>query len=475
MPVEYLKETPSQTAGPYGESHRARRMPGRPSPERGAQRHRCAGERIVVEGVVLTIGAPLRDDAELWQADSKGRVAEYGRRGRRRRSRMGLLASIRRTGASPPTGGFRPRHLCSIFARGINIHLHTRRDSPRTRRPLPPTPCLAASKPRTPGNGLHRRAPAGRASSLRDPASGRTRNRARRPTGRPTSMATPPIPAHARFWWIRIAALLLHEAEIAGMIRAEAALARVEARLGVIREGDGVAAGRSARKHGHHAPIACGGDRKGWRRRALARSPLVRAGTADGPRRHGCTWGATSAGHSPISPLVLRLRDVLPIIEARLNSIIAALAALARAHRDTIRPRADPIAAGRADPLRPQGGASASGRRWRHRRRITRSGRACSPCSSAGATGTLAALGEAGPARYGCAGGRTRPCPRRNPGSTGRDRLEEFAALLAMIAGTIGKWARHLDHLSRYPRISTRSALPALARSSTRPCRSRTR
>lgn len=133
MPVEYLKETPSQTAGPYvhigtlpGQAGLAIRA------DEALHILKAEGERIVIEGLVLDgSGTPVRDAmVELWQADAQGRVGVHGLWGR--------------AGADATSGEFRfetvlpgqmawsdgrpqARHVSLlIFARGINIHLHTR-------------------------------------------------------------------------------------------------------------------------------------------------------------------------------------------------------------------------------------------------------------------------------------------------------------------------------------------------------------
>ena len=148
QPLPYLKETPSQTAGPYvhiGLTPNAAgfdiydtelgRDPAGPNAE---------GERIAVEGVILdTTGSPVRDAVvEVWQANAAGvhaspldpRQAEVegGFRGWARcpcdfetgRWRLETVkpgrVPARRTGLMAP-------HLSLwIVARGINIGLQTR-------------------------------------------------------------------------------------------------------------------------------------------------------------------------------------------------------------------------------------------------------------------------------------------------------------------------------------------------------------
>lgn len=133
-----LKETPSQTAGPFvhiGTVPASAGLKTR-SQERlnilaGAA---TPGERIVIEGIIHDgAGAPLTDAMiEIWQADSEGC---YG---------SAAFSGWGRTVADFETGLYRfetikpgvvafsdgrpqaPHVSFSIFARGINIHLQTR-------------------------------------------------------------------------------------------------------------------------------------------------------------------------------------------------------------------------------------------------------------------------------------------------------------------------------------------------------------
>lgn len=133
MPVEYLKETPSQTAGPYVHIGTLPAHAGLPVRQNETLSViEAPGERIAIEGIVLDgSGAPVKDAMiELFQADSQGRVGEH--------MLWGRAASAFDTGAfrfdtvRPGAlvwrqGRMQAPHLTLlIFARGINIHLHTR-------------------------------------------------------------------------------------------------------------------------------------------------------------------------------------------------------------------------------------------------------------------------------------------------------------------------------------------------------------
>lgn len=79
QPLDYLQESPSQTAGPYVHIGLAPGAAGFSIFERELGRDiagpHAGGERIRVEGIVLDgTGAPVRDVLlEVWQADAEGR------------------------------------------------------------------------------------------------------------------------------------------------------------------------------------------------------------------------------------------------------------------------------------------------------------------------------------------------------------------------------------------------------------------
>ena len=137
MPVEYLKETPSQTAGPFvhigtlpSVAGLAVRSQEKPNVLAGAAGR---GQRIRVEGIVHDgAGEPVRDAViELWQADAEGRY------GTREFPGWGRAAADFKTGQwwfetvkpGPVAEGGTTHAPCLtllILARGINVPLHTR-------------------------------------------------------------------------------------------------------------------------------------------------------------------------------------------------------------------------------------------------------------------------------------------------------------------------------------------------------------
>jgi protocatechuate 3,4-dioxygenase alpha subunit len=138
MPVEYLKESPSQTGGPYVHIGTLPSFAGlnirtqeQPHVLAGAG---TAGEPIRIEGVIYDgSGAPVRDALiEIWQADASGRYnagdfSGWGRAAADAETGLWWFETIK-PGPTPWRDGRQqaPHVSLLIFARGINIHLHTR-------------------------------------------------------------------------------------------------------------------------------------------------------------------------------------------------------------------------------------------------------------------------------------------------------------------------------------------------------------
>jgi protocatechuate 3,4-dioxygenase, alpha subunit len=135
MTVKYLKETPSQTAGPYvhiGTVPAAAGLKVR-TQERLNVTGLKGGEAIIIEGVIRDGAGELVKDAmvEIWQADGKGRFGE-GHAGFARTVTDFKTGLYRFETVKPGSVAWRdgraqaPHVTVYIFARGINIHLHTR-------------------------------------------------------------------------------------------------------------------------------------------------------------------------------------------------------------------------------------------------------------------------------------------------------------------------------------------------------------
>jgi 3-carboxy-cis,cis-muconate cycloisomerase len=236
-----------------------------------------------------------------------------------------------------------------------------------------------------------------------------------------------------------MAALLCDEAEIAAMLRAEAALARVEARLGGVpaEKGEALAAALSALIIPPSALAA------GLRKDGVAIPALVatlRANLPDdlSPYLH---YGATSQDITDLA-LVLRLKDVLALLDARIATLIAALATLARAHVATpclARTRTQQAAltlfglkaANWLSPL------------LRHRARLNELRPRLLAVQFGGAAGTLEALGSHGIAVMDALAeelGLTQAAPWH----TARDNIAGLGGFLALLADSLGKMAGDL-------------------------------
>lgn len=139
-----LREIPSQTAGPYVHIGLVPSVAGIPfEPERDWSRMMRAGvrgERIRIEGIVFDgTGSPVKDAVlELWQPDASGRFPGRDPGADPAFSGFGRVAADFGTGlfafetvkpGRVPTADGKlqaPHATLLIFARGINIHLHTR-------------------------------------------------------------------------------------------------------------------------------------------------------------------------------------------------------------------------------------------------------------------------------------------------------------------------------------------------------------
>jgi protocatechuate 3,4-dioxygenase, alpha subunit len=133
MPVDYLKETPSQTAGPYVHIGTLPAHAGLPIRQNETLHIiEAPGEKISIEGMIFDgSGAPVKDAMlELWQADSQGRVGDHGLWARAAavfETGEFCFDTVRPGALEMRDGRLQAPHLTLlIFARGINIHLHTR-------------------------------------------------------------------------------------------------------------------------------------------------------------------------------------------------------------------------------------------------------------------------------------------------------------------------------------------------------------
>ena len=133
-----LKETPSQTAGPFVHIGTMPAVAGlktqHPGPGNILARDGTLGERIRIEGQIYDGAGALVKDAlvEIWQANANGQYgsndfAGFGRAAADFETGLFFFETIKPGRAPYRDGRMQAPHVTlSIFARGINIHLQTR-------------------------------------------------------------------------------------------------------------------------------------------------------------------------------------------------------------------------------------------------------------------------------------------------------------------------------------------------------------
>lgn len=242
-----------------------------------------------------------------------------------------------------------------------------------------------------------------------------------------------------------VSAALSDRARLQRMLDVEAALAEAESGLGIIPATAAASIRDEARAELYDlAAIASEAAAAGNLAIPVVRHLTRRVAARDSRYVH---WGATSQDIIDTG-LVLQLKDSVPAILRHLRSAAASAADHARRHADT------PI----------------SGRTWLQQGTPTTFGlkaagwldalqRAIGGVQSAmqaalvlqfgGATGTLAALGEHGPAVADALGARLGLAVPPAPWHAHRDRLASLACALGVAAGTLGKIGRDLALLGQ--------------------------
>ena len=232
------------------------------------------------------------------------------------------------------------------------------------------------------------------------------------------------------------------EARLGSMLAAEAALARAEARLGLVPEALAGAVEAVAPESLDAAAIGCRTELAG-----VPTIPFVAAVQARLPAEleRGFHKGATTQDILDTA-LVLRLREATALVTAELDAILAGLARLAAEHRNTpcvgrtYGQHAAPLTFGFKAGVWLTGIAEAADRLPDVRARLL-------VASLGGPVGTLAGLGERGPAvldGFAAALGL---------GATPltwhalRGRVAEAGAWLATLIGALAKMATDVSHL----------------------------
>lgn len=232
-----------------------------------------------------------------------------------------------------------------------------------------------------------------------------------------------------------LAALFDDAAAVRAMVAVEAALARAEAEAGVIPR---AAADRIAAAAGSFAPdldaLGEGSEQSGVPVIELVRQFRAHVG---GDAAQWVHWGATSQDIVDTA-LVLRLREALVLMAVRLDQVIAALAALADAHRLTVM-----AARTRYQQALPTSfGLKCAG--WmlpllRCRERLPGLRLRLLAVQFGGAAGTLAALGDSGVAvMEALAAELDLACPPL-PWHSQRDGIAELGSWLSLVTGALGK------------------------------------
>jgi 3-carboxy-cis,cis-muconate cycloisomerase len=233
---------------------------------------------------------------------------------------------------------------------------------------------------------------------------------------------------------------------VQAMLDFEAALARAEARAGLLSGAAAAAIGEQCRAELFDVDALASAA-------ALAGNPaipLVNALTAlvaarDAEAARFVHWGATSQDAMDTG-LVLQLRTALAAIDADLARLAAALAALAKAHAKTALAgrtwlqQGPPVTLG----LKAAGVLSAVDR---HRIRLGELRGRIAVVQFGGAVGTLAALGDRGIDVAAALAEELQLALPDLPWHAQRDRVAEVATTLGLIVGTLGKLARDVSLL----------------------------
>jgi 3-carboxy-cis,cis-muconate cycloisomerase len=230
-------------------------------------------------------------------------------------------------------------------------------------------------------------------------------------------------------------ALFAEEAMVQRYLDVEAALARAEARLGIVPTDAAAAISQAARV-----------ERVDWTRLAERTRlvgypilPLVEQLSNWAGKEHGkyCHWGATTQDIMDTAD-VLQMRDALALISADLDAIARTLAHLAEQHAETPMPGRTHLQQALPIPFGLKCAAWLSALDLHHVRLAQLRPR-LEVVSFFGAAGTLASLGTAGPAVQQALAEELGLGVPSITWHTLRDGFAEATGLLALICGTLGK------------------------------------
>lgn len=240
-----------------------------------------------------------------------------------------------------------------------------------------------------------------------------------------------------------IAAVFSDHAHLQGMLDFEAALARAEAKTGVIPQAAVAPIVSACAADAYDlAALADAAAKAGNTAIPMVKMLTARVAEVDGEAARYVHWGATSQDAMDTG-LVLQLRQALTLIEADLARLSAALAALAANHRQT--PMVGRTWLQHALPV--TFGLKAAG--WldaieRHRARLVELKPRLLVLQFGGAAGTLAALDDKGLQVAAALAEDLNLGLPAMPWHGARDRVVELAAMLALLTGSLGKMARDI-------------------------------
>jgi 3-carboxy-cis,cis-muconate cycloisomerase len=237
-------------------------------------------------------------------------------------------------------------------------------------------------------------------------------------------------------------------ARIERMLEVEAALARAEARTGVIPSAAADAIARACRAEAYDIEaLHAAADNSGNLAIPLVAALTKRVGEADATAKGYVHWGATSQDIIDTG-LVLQLREALAFIDGELARLCEALATQADAHRHTVLPgrtwlqQASPVTLG-------QKLAASLAAFERDRARLAALRPRLLMVQLGGAAGNLASLGDRGIAVTEALAAELDLGVPETPWHTQRDRMGECAATLGLLTASLGKLARDLALLAQ--------------------------
>lgn len=240
-----------------------------------------------------------------------------------------------------------------------------------------------------------------------------------------------------------IGAVFSDRATLQGMLDFEAALARAEARIGIIPRAAASAIATKCRAELFDATaLSEAAARAGNLAIPLVKHLTTLVAKKDKHAAHFVHWGATSQDAIDTGR-ILQLRQAMELIARDLDSMAQPLGALAQKHRST-------LIAGRTwmqHALPTTLGVKIAG--WldamvRHRARLAETQKRCLVLQFGGAVGTLAALGSRGPDVASLLAAELGLGLPDIPWHSHRDRMAEVGVTLGLCAGTAGKIARDI-------------------------------